>query len=191
VYLGKNGNACVTSDSDTLGSMFRFKATYSGLVTNISNSPQYVALALFWSASAVYCAQPATPWDSVVGVQRSGAVTIKTTDGRTLKASYVSFTDVEVHSTNLSVPRRDVREIVVRRERAVCCQKLYYGLIAGGLFAIEAVDQRQGTSVSSSIATAPPWVIGLVVGLTTRPAVLVIEGVRRLKPAPVLYRIMP
>jgi hypothetical protein len=160
-------------------------------VINLNNFQRYFVLASFWSASAVYCAQPTTPWDSVVGVQRSGAVTIKTTDGRILKASYVSFTDVDVSSTNLSVPRRDVREIVIRRERSACCRKLYYGLMIGGLFAVQTVDQHQGTNASSSVASAPPWVIGLGLGLVTLPAFLVIEGVRHLKPAPVLYRIVP
>jgi hypothetical protein len=141
-------------------------------------------------APALRSAEP-TPWDTMRGAY-AGTVTVTTKTGKVMKgAGGVSFSPSELMfpGTGVSVPRQDVKEVVIRRPREICCEALAVGILPL-MFLLEAIGSRGlDKEVIPVVIIASPIIVGMAA--VTGPPLLVIEGIRRLKPAQILYRVVP
>jgi hypothetical protein len=82
-----------------------------------------------------------------------------------------------------------VKEVVIRRPREMCCGGLVDGVLP--LFILmDAIRSHEiGKDIIPMIMIAAPIIVGMAA--VTGPPLLIIEGMRRLKPAEVLYKVVP
>jgi len=150
-----------------------------------------VAAALPFALLVQLRASDPTPWDSMT--EASGAVTIKLKTGKTVKRTgKVVFTasDVSFSWPSLSVPRQQVKELVIRSPRPDCCQPLWTGV---GLLLFDLAGIAESPSVPSIAEGILFLPVGLAAAAVTGPPLLVIESARRLfmKPTKLLYNVVP
>jgi hypothetical protein len=142
-------------------------------------------------APALRAAEP-TPWNFMTGLTRTGAVTVTTKTGKKIKRTgQVSFaaSAVTFVETGFSVLRQDVKEVVIRRPRGACCDALASGVLPLILLVSSIGSPEIDKEVIPLIIIASPIILGMAA--VTGPPLLVIEGLRRLKPTEVLYRVVP
>ena len=142
-------------------------------------------LPIFLLAPALLAVEP-TSWDLMRGTY-AGVATLTTKNGKTIKATgKIYFTPDSVLLGTTSQDRQSVKEIVIRRPRGACCETLDAGLVAFALL-IDCIENGCEPIPFTIIAT--PYIVGAAVG--SGVPLLVIEGFRRLKPEPILYKVIP
>jgi hypothetical protein len=128
-------------------------------------------------------------WDAMLGTY-SGDITITTNFGNQTKGKgSVFFASDSVTFGGVSYLRGDVKEVVIRRPRGSCCDALAWGVVPFFLFVGGIADHDiPKDSLPYLIIFSPVIVAAAAV---TGPPLLVIEGIRRLIPAEVAYRVVP
>jgi hypothetical protein len=117
----------------------------------------------------------------------TGTITITPKKGQKFKGiGSVLFTTSDVTFAGVSFARQDVKEVVIRRRRNACCEPLVLGIIPLVLF-VERI--RKHDLSLPMIISVSPFIVGMAA--VTGPPLLVVEGVRGLKPAKVLYKVAP
>jgi hypothetical protein len=130
-----------------------------------------------------------TPWDAMRGTY-SGDITITANTGKQFKGTGgVFFTPDAVNFAGVSHLRGDVREVVIRRPRTVCCEPLAIGIAPLVLVAQAIGGPDFLKSAIPAIGFFSPVILGMAA--VTGPPLFIIEGIRRLKPAQILYRVVP
>ncbi len=130
-----------------------------------------------------------TPWDAMRGTFVE-TVAITTNGGKHVNGTGdVFFNPTSVAFAGVTYSRRDVKEVVIRRRREACCEPLLTGalpliLLVGGI-----ADHSLPRDTLPLIIAVSPVVVGMAA--VTGAPLLIIEGIRRLKPAKVLYRVVP
>ena len=131
-----------------------------------------------------------TPWDAMKA-RYSGAITVTTKAGKRLKSNGpISFTPTAVLFGQVtSVSRQDVKEVVIREEREICCDALVLGILP----LVALVDGIRNHHLAKDtfpliIIYAP---LSVAAAAVTGPPLLAIEGIRRLKPSKLLYKVVP
>jgi hypothetical protein len=149
-------------------------------------------LAMLLLAPALRSAEP-TPWDTMKGTFY-GSITVTTKTGKKLKRTgTASFSATSMTFEGISVPRQDVTEVVIRRQREICCGRLAVGIVPL-LFVLSSIGSAEVYEddkkvVIPMIIILSPVFVGMAA--VTGPPLLIIEGIRRLKPAKILYRVVP
>jgi hypothetical protein len=154
----------------------------------MSLNPAVSIMSMLLLAPVLRAADP-TPWDSMSGTY-SGAVTISTNTGKQFKGTGdVLFTPDAVNFAGVSHLRRDVKEVVIRRKRTFFCEPLAIAVLPL-LWVVEGIGERDfPKSAIPVIVLLSPVIVGLAA--VTGPPLFIIEGIRRLKPAQILYRVVP
>jgi hypothetical protein len=131
-----------------------------------------------------------TPWDAMLGASYNGTATVTTQQGEKLKAPEgVVFSQSTVRSARFSVQRQDVKEVVIRARRDLCCGSLGLAIVPF-FYLVETIQGHVSPDIDrKAVLIGAPLIIG--VAAVTAPPLLAIEGLRRLKPAKVLYRVIP
>ena len=129
-----------------------------------------------------------THWDAMKG-SYSGSITITSNSGKLVKGTgSVLFTPAAVTLGGVSYMRGDVKEVVIRRPRTECC-----GLLLAGVWplwlVVESIGDPGFPKAIPVIIAFSPVIVGAAA--VTGPPLLIIEGIRRLKPAKVLYDVVP
>jgi hypothetical protein len=155
---------------------------------NIPRRISALALPTVLLAPTLRPAEP-SPWDTMSGTY-TGTITVTASSGKQLKGTgSVLFTPSAATFAGVSFPRQDVKEVVIRRPRNFCCESVGLFLLPMALL-VEGIQNHD-----IPMKTLPIIVIGspVIVGMAavTGPPVLIIEGIRRLKPAKVLYKVVP
>ena len=148
-----------------------------------------IAVALSFTLLAPLRASDPTPWDSMN--KAFGVVTVEMKTGKTLKKTdNVTFTRSAVLflSTGFSIPRQEIKEVVIRQQRQVCCDALVAGVLPLALVFGGMGDAPSPESIPLIIVWAP---LAIGMAAVTGPPLLIIEGIRRLKPTKLLYRVIP
>ena len=115
---------------------------------------------------------------------------ITTNTGKQFKGTgSVLFTPTAVMFSGVSHLRGDVKEVVIRRPRTVCCGALGLGVLPLALVVGGIGDPDFPKSALPAIIIFSPAIVGMAA--VTGPPLLIIEGIRRLKPAKVLYKVVP
>jgi hypothetical protein len=130
-----------------------------------------------------------THWDAMNG-NYDGSVTITINSGKQIKGfGSVSFAPTAVTFAGVSYSRGDVKEVVIRRPRLDCCEALAVGVLPLAIM-IESIGHREIAKEDIALIVAlSPVIVGAAV--VTGPPLLIIKGIRRLKPAKVLYKVLP
>jgi hypothetical protein len=161
------------------------------MTSNLHRFPRTlpVSVLLILLLSPVLYALEPTPWDEMTGPY-TGAVTITTKTGKQSKGTgSVLFNPTVATFAGVSYCRRDVKEVVIRQQRGVCCEALAIGTLPL-VWMVEAIAHNQlSKETLPIILIASPVVVGMAA--VTGPPLLVIEGIRRLIPTKVLYRVVP
>jgi len=149
-----------------------------------------IAFALFLLGLSLPTAQAKKPtrWDYLTSsTPIFGSVTVIAKNGKKYKDNSVAFSpsSLTLYSRGDSIPREEVKEVVVREPRDRCCARIKLP-IAPIELAILAGDGTVGTVIFLIILS--PLEAGFIAA--TPPAVLV-EGIRHLKPRRVLYKVVP
>jgi hypothetical protein len=139
-------------------------------------------------ASTLGAIEP-TQWDAMRGTY-AGDITITTNSGKQVKGKgNVVFALDAVTLARVSYSRADVKEVVIRRPRGTCCDSLAVGVLPF-LLLVEGIAKHDIPKDSLSfVIIISPVIVGAAA--VTGPPLLVIEGVRRLIPAEVAYRVVP
>lgn len=148
------------------------------------------AVPILLLAPALRAAEP-TPWDTMKGAF-AGSITVTTKTGKKLKRTgAVSFSAsaVTFEGTGVTVLRQDVKEVVIRCPREICCDFLASGVLPLFLLLSSIGSPEIDKEAIPIIIIATPVIVGAAA--VTGPPLLIIEGIRRLKPAKVLYRVVP
>jgi hypothetical protein len=132
-------------------------------------------------------------WDEMIGTYEHGDVTVVTKAGKKVRyrgGTWFRGSMIQVAAGH-GIPRGDVREVVVREVRQDCCEALQLGaeigvVLVAGLF---VHPKETWQTVGPLILIFLP--ISVVSTAVTGPPLLVVEGVRHLKPAGILYRVVP
>lgn len=143
--------------------------------------------AILLGAATLYAGQP-TPWDDMIGRSSTGSITVTTLAGKKLtRIGTASFSESDVHFGYAGPPvaRQDVKEVVIREIRKPCCEPLMWGMAP--LFML--VGDIPDGSVPKWTLIFLPVAVGMA-AVTATP-VLAIEGVRKIKPAKLIYRVVP
>ncbi|HUA21619.1 MAG TPA: hypothetical protein VMB25_22900 [Bryobacteraceae bacterium] len=149
-----------------------------------------VVLGLTLTSPALRAAD-ATPWDTMKG-RYGGIITVTTVNGRKWKhtgTALFSASEVTLLGTAISVPRAEVKEVVIREWRSECCDPLVLGVLPLLVLLHGAFHHNIPKDTLPYLPLTAPLALGIA-GVTG-PPLLVIEGARRLKPAKVLYRVVP
>lgn len=128
----------------------------------------------------------------MTGTYKAGIIELTTKAGKRVnRTDAVSSTasDVTFFHTGLSVPRRDVKEIVIRSRRDACCESLALGVLPLVLLAQGIRNHDLPKDTLPFIIVVSPEIVGMAA--VTGPPLLIIDGIRRLKPAKVLYKVIP
>jgi hypothetical protein len=154
----------------------------------MSLKPAVSMMSMLLLVPALRATEP-TPWDAMKGTY-SGDITITANTGKQFKgAGSISFTPDAVNFAGVSHLRRDVKEIMIRRKRTFFCEPLAIGVM-WLVWGVQAIGERDlPKSDLSAILLFSPVIVGMAA--VTGPPLLIIEGIRRLKPAQVLYRVIP
>jgi hypothetical protein len=147
-----------------------------------------LVLSMILLAPTLRAVEP-TPWDSMSGTF-TGTITVTPSSGKQLKGTgSVLFTPSAVTFAGVSFPRQDVKEVVIRRPRKFCCESFALGLFPLVLLGEGILNRDIPKDAIPIIIIASPVIVGMAA--VTGPPVLIIEGIRRLKPAKVLYKVVP
>ena len=147
-----------------------------------------LALSLIPFTPLLRAADP-TPWDDMQG-NYSGAITVIPKNGKSLKATgTILFTSSALTLAGNTIPRQDVKEVVIRRPRQVCCEELLAGIFPLALVLSSIGSSDFPKSAIPIIIIGSPFILGAAA--VTAPPFFLIEGIRRLKPAEIMYRVVP
>lgn len=147
-----------------------------------------LALPIILLASTLRAVDP-TPWDRMSGTF-SGTITVTPSSGKQLKGTgSVLFTPSAVTFAGVSFPRQDVKEVVIRQPRKFCCESAGLFLLPLDLLVEGILNRDIPKDAIPIIIIASPVIVGMAA--VTGPPVFIIEGIRRLKPAKVLYQVVP
>jgi hypothetical protein len=139
----------------------------------------FPALLLVPAARAV----DVTPWDAMpAGVE--GSISVKLKSGKKLKSEAAYFSAATITLDGSVIPREEVREVTVRAVRSTCCDVLWLGAEGVALGVGEMAGGEAAFGFAITLISAP-------IAAVTLPPALAIEGIRRLKPAKVLYKVSP
>jgi hypothetical protein len=154
----------------------------------MSLKPAVSMMSMLLLVPALRATEP-TPWDAMKGTY-SGDITITANTGKQFKgAGSISFTPDAVNFAGVSHLTRDVKEIMIRRKRTFFGEPLAIGVLPL-LWVVEGIgDPNFPKSAIPVVVLLSPVIVGMAA--VTGPPLLIIEGIRRLKPAPVLYRVIP
>ena len=127
----------------------------------------------------------------MTGNLANGGITVTTKAGKNLKPKRVRFTATAIvfEGTAISVPRQEVKEVVIRRHRSTCCEPLYAGLVPLALL-VDGLrnDDIDPAALPFAIILSP---IAVGIAAVTGPPLLAIEGIRHLVPARIACRVIP
>jgi hypothetical protein len=124
-----------------------------------------------------------TPWGSMPR-SVNGSIKITTKSGKTFKGYGATFLSDQVSlGSGETVPREEVKEITVRVPRERCCDVLWLG-VAGVAFGVLSVPDDAVAGIAITLISLP------VAAVLTPPA-LIIEGVYRLLPGKLVYKVVP
>ncbi len=130
-----------------------------------------------------------TRWNAMNG-KYDGSITITANSGKQVKGTgTVVFAPAAVTFAGIAYPRADVKEVVIRRPRPFCCELLLAGVWPLWLVLDSIGDHALPIAAIPVIVALSPVIVGAAA--VTGPPWLVIEGIRRLKPAKVLYKVVP
>jgi|SRR5579863_6566469 hypothetical protein len=147
-----------------------------------------VLLFILLLASTLGAAEP-THWDSMRGTY-AGDITITTNSGKQVKGKgNVVFVPDAVTLARVSYSRANVKEVVIRRPRGICCDTLAWGVLPFFLLVGGIRDHDIPKDSLPYLIIFSPVILGAAA--VTSPPLLVIEGIRRLIPAEVAYRVVP
>jgi hypothetical protein len=133
----------------------------------------------------------ATPWNYMTNQFVDGTITVTTKAGKNIKRhdrAVFSPTALSFQSSGDMVERSDVSEVTVRGARTGLSDGLDVGLEGLAFFAY-AWSDSSGTAKIPLIILGVPYCV--VVTAVVLPAGLIIGGINQLKPAPVIYRVVP
>jgi hypothetical protein len=148
-----------------------------------------LALPLVLLAPALRAKEP-TPWDRIGETYIAGAITITAKSGKQVKGTgSVRFGPHAVEFGGIAYPRQEVKEVVIRRHREAGCGSLALGLLPFLLL----VDGIRNQDIEKGALPAIVIFISVIVGMAavTGPPCLLITGIRNLKPAQLLYKVVP
>jgi hypothetical protein len=121
------------------------------------------------------------PWDTMQG-RYGGDITITPNFGKQVEGhGSVFFAPDSVTFAGIAYSRADVKAVVIRQPRGSCCDALAWG-VAPLVMGIARHDILFLVIFSPVIVPA---------AAITGPPLLVIEGIRRLMPDPIAYRVVP
>jgi hypothetical protein len=145
-------------------------------------------LPMFLITPAGQAVEP-THWDAMKG-NYDGSITITANSGRQVKGTgSVFFAPDAVTFAGVSYSRGDVKEVVIRRPRTWCCEPLQSGVLLLLLVVGSIGDHDFSKDEIPVFIALSPVIVGAAA--VTGPPLLIIEGIRRLKPAKVLYDVVP
>ena len=122
-------------------------------------------------------AAPSLSWDKAPALVDGDSATVITRAGKRYKTKgQLSFTPTEVTlvTGRVSIPRQDVKEIVVRQKWDNCCEALWFGaelVFVGGQW----LGSGDGAFVAAGVAAIA---MGLPLAAVTSPPALVIQAFR-------------
>jgi hypothetical protein len=128
-------------------------------------------------------AAPPIPWDRMLhDVVIDGPTTVLTRAGKTYKSKRASLTLTEVTllGSGISIPRQDVKEVIIRGKWEECCEELWIGT--------EMVAEAVRTEYFDLGIVL--MIIGIPVAAVTLPPALVIQAFRHWT-THVRYKVVP
>jgi hypothetical protein len=133
----------------------------------------------------------ASSWDNMTNQLVNGTITVTTKAGKTIKRhdrAVFSPTALNFQSSGDIVQRSDVSDVTIRGARMGLADGLGAGLLGIAFFASAWSDSSDTAKIPLIILGVPYCAAVTAVAL---PAGLIIGGINQLKPAPVLYRVVP
>jgi hypothetical protein len=158
------------------------------LIEHAARAISAIGLSTILLISPLPAAEPRA-WDSMTGVAFSGLATVSTTAGKKMESKVgvlFSASAVTLQGSNISVPRQQVKEVVVRERRVMCCQTLQLGLAPMAFIAESTQDHSRP---KDRIIDVVGMVIAVGAAVVVAPPLFTIEGIRRLKPSRILLKV--